>query len=578
MRNWQTWTLLLLLGTTWSTSSQESVKTIRDFRLPDTTGKTWALGDLQEKKAIVVVFLGTQCPINNAYLPRLAELHKTFDGQRVQFFAVNSNQHDTPKMIAEHAREHGIPFPVLRDNQQKLADQFGAQRAPEAFVLNGKRQVVYQGRIDDQYGVGFQRPQPTRHDLADAVGAVLAGKQVGQPTTPVAGCFITRAPRPKAEPTVTFSKHVAGILQKNCQECHRPGQIAPMPLLTHEDASAWSSMIREVIEEKRMPPWHADPRHGKFNNDRSLSKADRDTLLTWIDQGCPEGDAKMMPAARQFPEGWIIGKPDVIFTMPRAFTVPAASPKGGVRYQMFLVPTNFSEDKWAQAIEVRPGSKAVVHHILVYVAESRKKGAAADGIGKGMLAAYAPGDLGTVYPAGTAKKIPKGATLAFQVHYTPNGVEQTDRSSIGIIFAREPPRNQVSTRAVAQQTLFIPPGAENHSVNSASTFKEETLLWSLFPHMHLRGKSFEYRVVYPDGKTQTLLSVPKFDFNWQVSYRLAEPLKMPAGSRIECRALFDNSPNNLSNPDPSKFVFWGNQTWEEMMIGFVDYTTVGSGK
>jgi peroxiredoxin len=576
MRNWHIWALLLLSAMVCPVLGQESAKVIGDFHLTDTAGKNWKLSNLKEKKAVVVVFLGTQCPINNAYLPRLAELHKRFDEKGVQFFAVNSNQHDTAEAIAAHAKEHAVPFPVLRDAEQKLADQFGAQRTPEAFVLDGKRKIAYQGRIDDQHGVGFQKPQPMSHDLADAITAVLDGKKVNQPVTSVAGCYITRAPRPKQEVSITFAKDVAGILQRNCQECHRPGQIGPMPLLTYDDASAWSGMIREVVSEKRMPPWHADARHGKFSNDRSLSKKEYDTLLAWIDQGCPQGDVKDVPAAKKFPEGWTIGKPDVVFTMPREFKVPALTPKGGVKYQNFQVPTSFAEDKWAQAIEVRPGSKATVHHILVYIAEGRKKAAAADGIGKGLLGAYAPGDLGVVFPAGTAKRIPKGATLVFQVHYTPNGVEQTDRSSIGIVFAKEPPRNPVSTRAVAQQALLIPPGAENHAVTSASTFKDETLLWSLFPHMHLRGKSFEYKAVFPDGKTQTILSVPKYDFNWQVSYRLAEPLKLPAGSRIECKALFDNSRNNFSNPDPTKWVFWGNQTWEEMMIGFVDYTTVAA--
>jgi len=564
----------LLLLSTLNVSAQEPARTIRDVRLADTAGKTWAFDDLKDKKAIVVLFLGTECPINNAYLPRLAELHKTFDSQGVQFFAINSNQHDTPKAIAEHAKEHAIPFPVLRDVQQKVADQFGAQRVPEAFVLDGQRKIVYQGRIDDQYGIGYQKPQPTKHDLSDAIQAVLAGKNVSEAKTTVAGCYITRAPRPKGEPTITFTKQVSRILQNNCQECHRRGNIGPMPLLTYQDASAWSSMIREVVEEKRMPPWHADPKHGKFRNDRSLSKKDYDTLLAWIDQGCAKGDDKDSPEPRHYSEGWINGKPDVVFTMPKEFTVPAKTPKGGVKYQIFVVPTNFDEDKWAQAIEVRPGAKAVVHHVIVYVVEGRKKGANTDGIGKGMLAAYAPGDLGAVYPVGAAKKIPKGATLAFQVHYTPNGIEQTDRSSVGIIFAKEPPKNEVNTRAIAQQVLLIPPGADSYATNSVATFKENTLVWALFPHMHLRGKSFEYRVVYPDGKTETLLSVPKYDFGWQVSYRFAEPLKLPAGTRIECKALFDNSKNNFNNPDPSKWVFWGNQTWEEMMIGFVDYTTV----
>jgi len=238
------------------------------------------------------------------------------------------------------------------------------------------------------------------------------------------------------------------------------------------------------------------------------------------------------------------------------------------------VPTNFAEDKWVQAAEAKPGNGAVVHHIIVYILGERKKGKGFDGIGQGMLAAFAPGDLGTVFVPGAAKKLPKGATLYFQMHYTPNGTEQTDRSSVGLIFAKEPPKHEVRTKAIAQQLLFVPPQAGHHKVTQTATFARETIVWSLFPHMHLRGKDFEYRAVFPDGKTQTLLSVPRFDFNWQASYRLAEPLRLPAGTRIECTAHFDNSKANLSNPDPTRWVTWGDQTWEEMMIGFVDYTAV----
>jgi peroxiredoxin len=551
-------------------------KKIDRFTLKDAAGKTWALADLNDKKAVVVVFIGTQCPINNAFMPRLAELHKTYAAKGVQFFAVNSNRQDDVQRIAEHAKEHTIPFPVLRDEGGALADRFGARRTPEAFVLDGTRTVRYHGRIDDQFGVGFQRPQPLRHDLAVALDEVLAGKKVSQPSTPVAGCLIGRAPQPKADARVTYARHVAPIIQNRCQECHRPGQIGPMPLLTYDDVSSWSEMIREVVQERRMPPWHAAPGHLKFKNNRALSAQDRDTLLAWIDQGCPRGDDRDLPAAKKYAEGWNIGKPDRVFTMATDFLVPAKAPKGGVPYKHFFVQTDFKEDVWIQAAEARPGNKAVVHHIIVYVLESVKRAGGLrnldDGIGSGFLVAYAPGDLGVAYPAGAAKKVPKGATLVFQMHYTPNGVAQKDRSSVGLVFAKEPPKNEVKTKAITQYAIQIPPGAKNHKVTSATKLRKDADLWALLPHMHLRGKSFEYRAVYPDGKTETLLSVPRYDFAWQATYLLERPLRLPADTRIECTAYFDNSADNPNNPDPTRTVRWGDQTWDEMMIGFIDYS------
>src|SRR5262249_29486185 len=296
-------------------------KKIDSFTLKDIAGKDRSLQEFKDSKAIVVVFVGTQCPVNNAFMPRLAELHKTYAAKGVQFLAVNANKQDTAAKVAEHAKKYAIPFPVLKDEGNVVADRFGARRTPEAFVLDRQRQVCYQGRIDDQFGIGFNRPQPTRRDLAVALDEVLAGKAVSQPLTAAPGCLIARVAKAKAEGAITYSKQVSRILQKNCQECHRPRQIGPMSPLTYDDASAWSGTIREVVAEKRMPPWHADPKHGKFANDRSLSKADRETLLAWIDQGCAKGDDKDLPPPAKFPEGWSIGQPDVVFTMPEAFTV-----------------------------------------------------------------------------------------------------------------------------------------------------------------------------------------------------------------------------------------------------------------
>jgi peroxiredoxin len=549
---------------------------IANFTLKDGTDKPWSLDDVKASKAVVVAFLGVECPVNNGYLPHLAELHATYAGKGVTFVGINSNWQDSALKVRGHAEANKIPFPVLKDPANKIADAFSARRTPEVFVLDGQRRIVYQGRIDDQIGIGFKRPKATAQELVDALDATLAGKKVEVAVTSSPGCLIARVIPPKAEGTFTYTKHVAGILQNHCLECHRPGQVGPFALTSYEDAVNWSAMIREVISEGRMPPWHADPKFGHFANDRRLSEDSRKALLGWIEQGCPKGDDKDMPKGRDYTETWRIGKPDAIFEMPREFTVPAAA-KDGVKYQNFVVPTNFAEDRWIVAAEARPGNRSVVHHILVLI---RMPGAPrvrnADGPGNGLLTAFAPGDVPLILQPGQAKKIPKGAVLVFQMHYTPNGTEQKDRSSVGVVFAKEPPKEEVKVRAITQQGLLIFPGNADYHTKASTVFSadKETILYSLMPHMHLRGKSFEFEAIYPDGKRETLLSVPKYDFGWQTTYMLKEPKRIPAGTRIECRAIFDNSAGNPNNPDPNKFVLWGDQTWEEMMIGFVHYHVV----
>lgn len=547
-------------------------RTIADFTLPDAAGKPRSLSEFKDAKAVVVVFMGTACPINNAYAPRLAELHAKFASQGVAMLGINANANDTTEDIAAHIKEFNLPFPVLCDPRQVVADRFGATKNPEAFVLDAQRVIRYQGRIDDQFGIGFQRPRPTQNDLRDAVEAVVAGKPVAVAVTEVAGCLLSRAKQARSDATITYSGHVAAIVQKHCQECHRPGQIGPMPLTTYDEVAGWAENIRWVVDSGRMPPWHAAPHVGTFANDRRLSRAEKQTLLDWIEQGCAEGDRTKTPPNPTYPEGWRIGKPDLILTMEKPYEVPAQAPRGGVPYLYSIVMRDFPEDRWVQAAEARPGNRAVVHHIICYV---RPPGPRArmrpDGIGDGFLVAYAPGDLPVAYPPGFAKKIPKGSTLFFQMHYTPNGTAQADQSSVGLIFAKEPPRHEVRTRSVAQPRFLIPAGAENHRVDAANTFTRDAVLLSMNPHMHLRGKAFEYRAVFPDGRKETLLSVPKYDFNWQTNYIPAAPIRLPAGTRLECTAHFDNSSKNPNNPDPTQPVRWGDQTWEEMMIGFIDY-------
>jgi peroxiredoxin len=560
-----------LVATQADSSPTRIGKKVVGFELKDTHGKTVSLADFKDKKAVVVIFTGTQCPINNVYTQRLAELNKEYTAKGVQFLAINANRQDTREQIEEHARKHEIPFPVLKDEDNRVADQFGARRTPEAFVLDAAGTICYQGRIDDQFGVGYKRPKPTRRDLALALDEVLAGKKVSQPTTPVAGCLISRVKESKTEGPITFTKHIAPILQQHCQECHRPGQIGPMALLTYNDVVPWADTIREVIDERRMPPWHADPSFGKFANDRSLSPDDRETLLTWLDRGTPKGDARDLPPPREFVTGWTIGKPDAVFTMPKEYDVPAEAPKWGIPYKHIFVDTNFKEDRWVERAEAVAGALEVVHHIVVFVAPPGEKFFPGNPTTP-VLTGTAPGDMPLILPPGTAKKIPAGAQLVLQMHYTPNGKAQKDRSSVGLIFAKKPPAYRVLTEPIAYPpAVQIPPGDDNFQVEATFEFKQDGRIMSFMPHMHLRGKDFRFTALYPNGKTETLLSVPRYNFNWQSIYRLEKPMPMPKGTKIHCLAHFDNSAKNPNNPDPTKTVYWGDQTWEEMMIGWIDY-------
>ena len=536
-----------------------------EFTLNDTAGRPVSLRDFASSRAVVVAFLGTECSLANAYAVRLKELHEEFSPAGVQFLVVNSSSQDSPAAVARHAREHAFPFPVLKDPGQKVADLLGATRTPEVFLLGTRRNIRYQGRIDDQLGVGTNRAAPARRDLAEAIAEVLAGRRVTVPTTPPIGCLIPRSRESSGDAVVTYSD-VAPILRDRCVSCHRPGQIGPFSLLTFEQARDWSDMIREVVTEGRMPPWHADAPSGHFRNDRSLTAKERQTLLAWIDQGCAEGKAVKPSPAATVEGGWRIGKPDVVLTMAEAFPVPAKSPPGGIPYQRIRLKTNFGRDVWVRKAEVRPGAPAVVHHARALVGEAKRVGEGDNGADGQALASYVPGGEPMELRDGVARLIPAGAEIELEMHYTCNGTAQVDLSSLGLVLADGPPRHAAYTRYIANRTFAIPPGASDHVVRSRTRFDRSAVLLDLMPHMHLRGKSITIRASYPDGRTETLLSVPRYDFHWQTTYYLREPLLLPAGTVIECVAHFDNSAGNPNNPDPAREVRWGDQSWEEMML------------
>ncbi len=569
---------------------------VPDFRLRDVTGRKNSLSDFKNQRAIVLFFEGIDCPVGNLYMPRLVELSRKYEPLGVAFVGINSNAHEAHEDVAAHARSFGAKFPVLMDPTGRVANLLNVDRTCEVLLIDGERRLRYRGAIDDQYLVGSRKANPDRQHLVEALDSVLTGRPVTLTTTEVAGCpieFATARPasnnlarvgtasaeivaarRLEVEretitvPAVTYASDVAPILREKCQSCHRAGQVGPFELIDYDDAKRWSASIREVVEEFRMPPWHADPRHGQFANDRSLTARQRATLIGWVDQGSPAGDLTLIPTPRADHGGWSIGRPDVVYTMPVEFQVPA---EGTVDYQHFRVKTGFDGDRWIRAAEVRPGDRAVVHHVGVYIdLFGPNRGGSARGE-RPLLAFYFPGEQPSIFGEGIAKRIPKGADLYFEVHYTPTGRASVDRSSIGLIFADGPITHEAVTRGISNKELEIPPGIGSHAVRSSYTFPTDVHLLSLMPHMHLRGRDFVYRAVYPDGRSEVLLSVPSYDFAWQSAYQLIAPKALPRGTRIDCLAHFDNSEYNPANPDPNQTVTWGEQSWEEMMIGYIDY-------
>jgi len=389
----------------------------------------------------------------------------------------------------------------------------------------------------------------------------------------------------QTRPVPTFAGDVAGILQERCQICHRPGEAAPFALRTYQETRPWAKAIREAVLLRKMPPWFADPHVGRFSNDPSLRQSEIDTIVRWVDAGAPEGDPKDAPPPRRFADGWAIPTPDAVIELPTPFDIPA---KGTIEYQHILIPAPFQTDQWVQFAEARPTDRAHVHHIIAFIREPgskwlkdakpgipfvpKKEEADANvdtsELPSDFLVGYAPGQPPEQFAPGQAKLIRAGSDIILQVHYTTDGKPARDRSRIGLVFAKEPPAKRVFTLSATNGKLRIPAGAPNHRVDAEFELGSEVTLYGLHPHMHGRGKDFEYRIKSPAGEERTLLRVPNYLATWQLWYDLAEPVLLPKGTIIECTAHFDNSVNNPLNPDPAKEVTWGDQSWDEMMVGF----------
>ena len=545
-----------------------------DTKFTDMEGRSATLRSLAARqKALVVAFTSPTCPLSAKLMPTLAAVEQEFAGSAA-FLYVNPTASDKPDAIRASARLHGLKGEMVHDQDLALAAALGATSTTEAFVLDSTGTIIYRGAVDDQYGLGYAHDAPRNEWLRDALRAVLAGQRPRIAATTAPGCALAlpdkKAPIPSA---VTWHGRVSRIVQANCQECHRTGGIAPFPLETMEDAAAHAGMIKQAVAKGIMPPWFAEPQpgvtHSPFANDRSLTAADKADLLAWLDGGRPAGDVKDAPLPRQWPDAeWTIGKPDAIYEIPRAVSIKATGKMGYVNLQ---VPTGLTEDRWVQSIEVLPTARGQVHHALVFAMQPDKDGRLRVTDGNNFFAAYVPGSNILQYPAGYAKRLAAGTVLHFQLHYTPTGLATTDRTRLGVVFAKSPPRHEVHVAAAGNHLIRIPAGASDHTEKGNLPVRFDAQILSFMPHMHVRGKSFRYELVLPDNTRRTVLDVPRYDFNWQLLYRLAEPLMAPLGSRIEATAVYDNSTGNPANPDPTKSVRWGEQTDDEMLLGYVEY-------
>ncbi|MFM7243532.1 MAG: alpha/beta hydrolase-fold protein [Planctomycetaceae bacterium] len=550
----------------------------------DLKGVQHALAELADGRILVFAMTSTSCPLSRKILPRLEQLVAASD-DRVAWILVDPVATDkAADMQTAAARLAGRAI-FVHDPRGALAAAVGAVTTTDVVVLAADRTIAYHGVIDDQDGFGYSLDAPRKHYLADALEAIRGGEAPPVAATEAPGCVLDRPADQASVSDVTYHGRISRIVARHCVECHRDGGAGPFPLDTYDDLVAHAPMVREVIGRGTMPPWFAAPApadrdtgrvHTPWANDRSLAAADSRDLVAWIDGGRSAGDPADAPAATTYPTGWQIGTPDAVFEFAEPVAVKAT---GVMPYQTVFVETHLPEDRWVRAIEVQPGDRSVVHHALIHVAGGGEDGSnprdeAAEARG-GFWGEYVPGQNTLVYPDGFAKRLPKGARLKFQMHYTPNGTSTTDRTRVGLIYATEPPRHEVRVAGIVNARISIPPGAADHREEASLRLPFDATILSFLPHLHVRGTACRYELIRSGGDRTTLLDIPRYDFNWQLLYRLHEPLELSAGDRLVFTAWYDNSPGNPANPDPSQTVRWGPQTFDEMHLGYVEYFVPG---
>ncbi|MBX9737343.1 MAG: redoxin family protein [Phycisphaerales bacterium] len=583
---------------------------VPDVKGLDLNGKaaSWRTG--RGEKLTVIALTSITCPLCKKFAPSLARIEASYASKGVKFVYVNVSGEDSADAMRGQVRDQGFKGLYLNDKDQSIVAALHAKTTTEVFVIDAGNTLVYRGAVSDQYGVGFGHDAPRQRFLENALDAALAGQRPAISATSSPGCAIEFAAdaakqTTPAEPApITYTKDIARIVQNDCIECHRSGGVAPFSLETFEAVSKRASMIRTVTQEGIMPPWFAvepkadgdDKANDKaahfdspWANDRSLSDAEKETIVAWIKAGKPRGNDADLPLPSTFATGeWRIGKPSAVYQLPEPIAIKA---DGVMPYQIVMVPTDLAEDTWVRGTQIIPTDKAVVHHVLVFVLPEAalrdpniRRRAAIDESG-GFFAAYVPGNDSVIYPDGLAKRLPRKSVLLFQIHYTPNGKATRDQMKIGFLFDEQAPKHIVRTAGIAARGLSIPPNAANHEERASVRMPADAKVLAFMPHMHVRGKAFRYELDRPGdagageedggmGGRELLLDIPRYDFNWQLRYLRREPLDVPKGSTIYATAWYDNSAGNSANPDPSKTVRWGPQTYDEMMLGYVEYYLV----
>jgi mono/diheme cytochrome c family protein len=529
-----------------------------------------AVKPLAGSKATVVVCFGASCPISRKFGPEMARLEAEYGRKNIEFVFLSPLDGVESGDLREFVATYALKSPVISGATGGLTSALRPTTTTEVFVLDAARTLVFRGALNDQYGLGYSKPAATRHYLRDALDAVLRGERPPIEATTAPGCALElEESLPVTATTPTYHREISRIMQAHCVECHREGGLGPFSLESLKDLEEHAGMIRKQVERGAMPPWFAAPGvHGIFSNDRSLPEADKTALLAWLQSGRPLGDPAEAPLPRTFPEGWSMGTPDVVFQIPEPVAIQA---EGTMPYQDRVVETSLTEERWVQGYEILPTAPEVVHHVIVKVHPKDSSLRRRDEGEEEFFAAYVPGNSHRMLTPGYAKRLPAGSRLSFQIHYTPNGKATTDQVKIGLIFAKELPRHEVHVAAVVQPQLKIPPGEANHVETKRQIIPVNMNITAFMAHMHVRGKSFKYELTTPDGRTETLLDIPRYDFNWQLQYDYAQPKFIPRGSTMTITAVFDNSSGNPANPDPTKTVRWGDQTYDEMMIGYVEH-------
>lgn len=549
--------------------SSGTVEYVDNFLLLDQTGTAQELYYHSDASAIVIMVQGNGCPIVRNAWADFKAVRDEFEGQGVKFFMLNANNQDDRAEIVAEAADFGYDLPILKDDAQLIAASLDVTRTAEVLVIDPATwEIAYRGPVNDRLGYERQRKEASAHYLKDALNAVAGGTEIAEPIRSAKGCIVNLkgARDTAAHSKISYSEVIAPILMENCVTCHQDGGIGPWAMTDFETVEGFSPMIREVVRTKRMPPWSADPTIGTFHDARGLSIEEQQTLVRWIEAGSPRGTGDD-PLATRVSDAtvWPLGEPDLIVEAP-AFEVPAS---GVIDYQFPTAPNPLDRDVWVKAITVVPGDKTVVHHALIGSSEEvTPPGEGDDGdVFDNYLVGFVPGSDTYNYPEDSGVLVKAGGEYRFQMHYTPTGRATTDATRIGLYFHDEKPAHVLRQQVAINFNIEIPAGAEAHAEQAYFEFDHPAEIFLLFPHAHYRGKSSRFDLQYPDGKVETILSVPDYDFNWQHNYALEEPIQVPAGTRLIHQTIYDNSEKNFANPDPTRDVPWGLQSADEMLYG-----------